>query len=137
MKNNPNKDIIGETEDMVRNIANCKGNFKCQSWNELKDFITKSSFNSLDDIWINGNDDYPCLAILINREHACVHYFLDGDGNMWQSVGYGKEDVAFVCNGEKSVMPANSVISLDKALECAKQFFQTLERPSCIEWRDL
>lgn len=85
----------------------------------------------------NGDTDYPCLAILINGTYACVHYFLNDEGDMWQSVGYGDKDIAFMSNGAKSDMPADSVISLDKAIECAKQFFETPGRPDCIEWREL
>lgn len=42
---------------------------------------------------------------------------------MWQSVGDGEEDVDFISNGnEKTRMPEDSVISLEKALQCARQF---------------
>lgn len=119
------------------NIANSSGDFKCQSWNELKDLLSKSAINSFDDVWISGEKEYPCLAILINGNDACIHYFLDDEGNMWQSVGYGREDIAFFSNGERCDMPADSVVSLDIAMECAKQFIETLDKPRCIEWREL
>lgn len=94
---------IGLLECVVKtmNIANCNGDFECRSWNELKDFIRKSSLNPFDDIWISGEMDYPCLAILINGNYACVNYFLNGEGDMWQSIGYGNKNVAFVSNGER------------------------------------
>lgn len=118
-------------------IASCSGDFECCSWNELDNFIKKSSLNPLDDIWLYGTADYPCLAILLNGKDACVHYFLNDKGDMWQSVGYGDTDVAFLSHGNQLEMPADSVISLDKAIECAKQFYATLEKPNCIEWREL
>lgn len=110
-------------EELFRvKIANCNGDFDCRSWNELEDIILRNlSLNLYDDIWLNGEEDYPCLAILMNGNHACVHYFPDDGGNMWQSVGNGKE----------------AVVSLDKAMECARQFFETLNKPDCIEWRKL
>lgn len=89
---------------MSMNIANCNGDFQCESWNELKDFIVKSARNPYDDIWLNGDNEYPCLAILINGTYACVHYFLNDEGDMWQSIGYGTEDIVFFCNGEKTVL---------------------------------
>lgn len=118
-------------------IANCNGDFECHSWQELENIMKKCSLKPFDDIWINKDVDYPCLAILINENYACVHYFLNDAGDMWQSVGYGDKDVVFVSNGDKSDMPADCVISLDKAIECAKEFYHTLDRPSCIEWRRL
>lgn len=119
-------------------IANCNGDFDCHSWSELEDVILKNlSLNLYDDIWLNGEEDYPCLAILMNGNHACLHYFPDDGGNMWQSVGNDNEAVVFFSNGEKICMPADSVISLDKAMECARQFFETLNKPDCIEWREL
>lgn len=119
------------------NIAKCNGDFKCHSWHELENLIRNSALNPFDDIWLNGDTDYPCLAILINGNYACVHYFLNDEGNMWQSVGYGDKDVAFVSNGDQSDMPADSVISLEKAMECVKQFYDTSDKPNCIEWREL
>lgn len=56
---------------------------------------------------------------------------------MWQSIGYGTEDIVFFCNGEKTELPADAVISLDEAIECARQFFEILNKPDCIEWREL
>ena len=119
------------------NIANCNGDFECCTWEEIEHLIRESSTNPYDDIWINGEEDYPCLAILINGNWACVHYFFNDEGDMWQSVGYGDKDVTFVSNGDESDMPANSVISLEKAIECARQFYETHTQPSCIEWREL
>ena len=34
-------------------------------------------------------------------------------------------------------MAAYTIIPLDLGIECAKQFFHSQERPSCIEWDDL
>uniref|UniRef100_UPI004056042B Imm1 family immunity protein n=1 Tax=Agathobacter sp. TaxID=2021311 RepID=UPI004056042B len=119
------------------NIANENGDFICNSWDELENLIRKSTDNPYDDIWIYGDMEYPCLGIWIHGDDTCVHYFLNDQGDMWQSVGYGDKDIAFMSNGETSYMPANCVISLDKALACAKQFYETLKRPDCTEWREL
>ena len=120
------------------NIACCNGDFECNSWEEIEEFIRKSSGNPYDDIWICEEDEeYPCLAMLINGEHVCVHWY-DDEGGIWQSVGHGEKDVEFIANGnEKSEMPSDAVVSLEEALQCAKQFFVTQEQPDCIEWREL
>lgn len=119
------------------NIANCNGDFECQSGDELENLIKKSSLNPFDDIWLNGSADYPCLSILINGSYACVHYFLNDEGDVWQSIGHDDKDVTFVSNGDRSDLPADCIISLDRAVECARQFYDTLDRPTCIEWREL
>ena len=119
------------------NVTNCNGDFEVHSWSELENIIEQSTSNRFDDIWISVETNYPCLAVLINGNYACVHYFLNDEGDMWQSVGYGEKDISFVSNGDSVDMPANSIISLGKALECAKQFFYTSEKPTCIEWREL
>ncbi len=118
-------------------IANCNGDFECNTRKELENFIMKSSLNKFDEIWLSENDDYPCLVILLNGDYACVHYFLNDQGDMWQSVGYGDKDISFVINGDRTDMPADCIISLDKAIECAKQFYDTFDKPSCIEWEEL
>ncbi len=119
------------------NIANCDGDFECNTWNELENLIRNSSQNPFDDIWLSGNTDYPCLAILVNGNYASVHYFLNDEGDMWQSVGCGEQDIVFETNGDRTEMPADCIITLDKAIECAKQFYDNFDRPVCIEWREL
>lgn len=118
-------------------LSNHTGDFTCHSWKELKNFIEESSSNPFDDIWVSGDRDYPCLSILVHGDFACVHYFLNDNGDMWQSVGYGDKDVQFVSGGEESEMPADSVISIGEAVECAKEFYESLQKPNCIEWREL
>lgn len=118
-------------------IAYSGGDYECFSWYELEKLMRKSALNPFDDIWISGDLEYPCLAILIHGNDACVHYFLNETGDMWQAVGHGSQDVAFVSNGEKSDMPANAVVSLEQAIACARQFFDDLDRPKCMEWRAL
>lgn len=73
------------------NVTNCSGDFEFHSWYELENLIKESSTIPFDDIWLNGVTDYPCLAILINGNYACVHYFLNDMGNMWQSGGFNGE----------------------------------------------
>lgn len=120
-------------------VANQKGDFDYQTKEELENMLRESAKNPYDDIWLNETDaEYPCLAILVNGNYACVHYFLNDCGDMWQSAGSYEQDIAFAVNGEPpKPMPGNCVISLDQAIECMKLFFDTGQRPACIEWREL
>lgn len=119
------------------NVVTNNGNVECRTPHEVENIIINSSFNPFDDIWISGTEKYPCLAILLNGSFACVHYFLNEYGDMWQSSGNQDEDVEFVIGGEKSEMPADTIIPLEKAIECVNQFWNSNEIPTCIEWREL
>lgn len=121
------------------NAANASGDQKCTTKQELEILIRKSSLNPYDDIWISEKgSSYPCLAILVNGNFACIHYFSNDSGDMWQSVGYCEQDVTFKATGEApSTMPGNCVISLDTAIKCMEEFFDTHKRPNCIVWREL
>lgn len=121
------------------NVANNKGDFECLTKNDIEDMIRLSALNPYDDIWISRTaNSYPCLAILVNGNFACVHYFLNDSGAIWQSVGNYHNEITFAVNGEEpSLMPGECVISLDRAIECMNLFFDTCNRPDCIEWREL
>lgn len=119
-------------------IANNSGDFDCESKQEIENMVRKSARKPCDDIWMNGVDEYPCLAILVKGNYACVHYFLNNTGDMWQSVGDCQEDVTFETgDGNPAFAPFGATISLEKAMECMCSFFDNLQKPECIEWREL
>lgn len=115
------------------------GNYEYQTKQELEDIIRKRASNPYDDMWFSETEGgYPCLAILVNGSYACVHYFLNDCGDMWQSVGDCEEDILFQSNGEEpDPMPGDCVISLEQAIMCMKEFFDTHQMPKCIEWQEL
>ena len=121
------------------NVANANGDQKCATKQELEILIRNSALNPYDDIWISEMEaGYPCLTMLVNGNFACAHYFLNENGDMWQSVGDCEQEVTFKATGEApSTMPGNCVISLDTAIKCMEEFFDTHKRPNCIEWREL
>ena len=121
------------------NVANANGDWKCETKRELEILIRNSALNPYDDIWISETEaGYPCLAILVNGGFACVHYFSNDNGDMWQSVGDCEQEVTFRVTGEApSTMPGNCVVSLDTAIKCMEDFFDTHKRPDCIEWLEL
>ena len=119
------------------NIAAHNGDYSFSSWPEAEAFLRGCAADRPDDIWLSGGTDYPCLAIMVNGSYACVHYFLNDNGDMWQSVGQEEQDVTFIAGGVDTEMPGDAVISFEQAIACAKQFFDSPERPNCIEWREL
>lgn len=122
---------------MILNIASSNGEHTLSSWPETEAFLRECAANRPDDIWLSGDTDYPCLAMMLSGCYACVHYFLNDNGDMWQSVGQEEQDFTFLVNGEQTEMPGDTVISLEQAIACARQFFDSPERPDCIEWQEL
>jgi len=119
-------------------VSTNAGEFEVQTRDELEALLRKSALNPYDDIWIGGAERYPCLAILVNGDQACVHYFLNDSGDLWQSAGDQEGDVLFAAHGEPpNPMPGSCVISLDEAVKCASQYFETQKRPDCIDWNEL
>ena len=119
------------------NIATRNGDLSFTTWPEIEEFLCNCEKGIPDDLWLSGDSEYPCLAILVNSQYACVHYFLNDNGDMWQSVGNGEQDVIFFAGGVDTEMPADCVISLEQAIACAKQFFHSSDKPDCIEWQEL
>lgn len=118
------------------NLATTEGDFRYDTKEEIAEHMRRSSALPLDDIWISGEDKYPCLAILINGSLACVNYF-EEEGEMWQSYGNYPNDVRFIAGGEEWEAPADTVVSLEDAISCMEEFFDTPKRPECIEWQEL
>ena len=69
--------------------------------NDIEQIIKKYADNPLDDIWISGENEYSCLAILVTRELACIHYFTSEEEH-YQSVGNEESDgtTKFYAGGE-------------------------------------
>lgn len=119
-------------------ISSNIGNYECYTIDEMKGYILKCAENIFDEIWISKDkNDYPILVILINDNHACLHFFIDDKGTVFQSVGNGYEDISFKLNNDEIIMPANCVIFLDEAIKCAEQFFIDCDKSNCIKWRRL
>jgi len=119
------------------NVATNSGDIPCRTVQEVESVIRKSSANPFDDIWISGEEEYPCLAVLLNGRLTCVHFFLNDGGDMWLSEGNYHEDTEFIAGGQKTIIPKEYVIPLEKTLECVRQFCDSFERPDCIAWSEL
>lgn len=87
------------------------------------------------EVWVSGNDSYPCLSILISGENACVNYFGTDENDLWLSQSNSKQSVTFYPGGAKWQAPEDAIISINDALECVSEFCQTLARPANILWQ--
>lgn len=119
------------------NLATNDGDFRYETKEEIAEHIRKSASLGMDDIWISGEEEYPCMAVLVNKEFACINYFENGNGDMWITYSENEREVIFLAGGEEWTAPADTVISLESALLCMEEFFDTLKRPQCVKWQEL
>lgn len=87
------------------------------------------------EVWVSGEDSYPCLSILISGENACVNYFGTDENDLWLSQSDSSQSVTFYPDGAEWDCPADAVVSVETALECIREFCQTLARPANILWQ--
>ena len=80
-------------------ISSNNGNYECYTIDEMKGYILQCVENVFDEIWISKDkNDYPILVILINDNHACLHFFIDDKGTVFQSVGNGTNILILILN---------------------------------------
>ena len=120
----------------MMNFGSVEGDFQYETKEEIAGHIRRSTALPFDDIWLSGDSEYPCLAVLVNGDMACVHYF-EEDGIMWQSCGDFSKGTVFLAGGEEWYAPADTVVSIESAICCAEEFFDSMKRPDCIEWQRL
>ena len=118
-------------------VSTNKRDFSFQSEDEVLEFIqTTAQENS--EIWISGEDAYPCISVCINGKYAAINYFQNDIGDMWLSYNEeNQEEVTFIVSGEEWKPDIHAIISLERAFLCIKEFCTTYERPSCIQWQEL
>lgn len=118
------------------NLGSNEGDFQYETKEGIIEHIKRSSALPLDDISISGENEFPCLSILINGNYACVHFF-EKEGVMWQSFSNFTRKIIFMAGGVEWEAPADTVISIESAILCAIEFFDTMKKPICIEWQEL
>ena len=112
-----------------------KGNIVFQTVDQAVDIITEALVNEKE-IWINRDNENPCMAICVNGEYAAITYFNGED--MWLS--YNKDNmvrVTFQAGGEEWIPDQDVVISINDMFSCVKEFIETNQRPTCIQWQEL
>lgn len=120
-------------------VSTKNGDSICKSKAEIVEIIKRgASLPEGDEMWISEKgEQYPCLSILVKGEYACAHYFDEEDGNVWQSLGEFEEGVTFLLGDEEWEAPADVIISMERAIDCTKEFYDTQKRPKCICWGEL
>ncbi len=118
-------------------ISTKSGDFTFQSADDIIEFIRTAPQNK-NDLWISGEQPYPCIAVCINGEYAAVNFFQNDAGEMWLSYNDKNEkEVTFIAEGDEWKPDADAVIALNDAFSCIREFLNTYERPTCIQWQEL
>lgn len=125
--------------DKAMCVSTVNGDTICKSKAEIIGMIKQgAALSQGDEIWMSSSKNpYPCLSMLIKGEYACMHFFENGEGDIWQSCGDFDREVTFLAGGEAWKAPAYTVLPLEKAIDCMAEFWDTLERPQGIEWTAL
>ena len=110
-------------------ISTSKGDFTFQS----TEHVIENN-----DIWISGEQPYPCIAVCINGEYAAVNFFQNDTGDIWLSYNdKNQKEVTFIADGNEWKPDADAIITLSDAFSCIREFLETYERPVCIQWQEL
>ena len=77
-----------------------QGDFYFNDKHGLVEFIRRRHDEfPLDEIWISGDEKYPCIALLTNGEYAGISYFGNEEGDIWLSQGDLNTETNFLASG--------------------------------------
>ena len=121
-------------------ISTGKGDFTFQSADDAINFL-RTAAQEIKDMWISGEQPYPCIGVCINEEYAAINYFQNETDRVWVSYNdKNTKEVTFDCfftTGSEWKAGADVIIALNDAFSCIREFLDTYERPTCIQWLEL
>lgn len=120
-------------------VSTNKGDFTFRSIDDAINFVQTAAQENTD-IWVSGEQAYPCIAISISGEFAAVNFFQNDTGDMWLSYNESNQkEVTFnaIEGGDEWTPDASAIIALSDAFLCIREFLDTYERPNCIQWQEL
>lgn len=99
------------------NINLGKNNIEFRSVDQALQII-KNAMLDEKEIWIDGDNVYPSMAICLNGEYAAITYFQSEDGEMWLSYNENNQKVVtFLAGGEEWIK--QHISNIRKKLEAA------------------
>lgn len=118
-------------------VTTNRGDFTFQSADDAINFI-RTAAQDHNDIWISGEQPYPCIVVCINEEYAAINFFQNEAGEMWLSYNdKNQKEVTFIVAGDEWKPDVNAIIALSDAFSCIREFLDTYEKPTCIQWQEL
>lgn len=118
------------------------GSIEVSNMNELQDVLCITTKEKVNEFWISGIDNYPCLCISVNNGLAHVHYFEDEGEPGFQAVGHldlNEDMIIFFTNNasEKIEIEKEYVVKIEDAIKIACDFCEFQQLPECAEWDEL
>lgn len=125
------------TEEYMAIVSTNQGDFTFQSVDDVIEFVQTAAQKKAD-LWISGDDEYPCLAVCTNGQYAAINFFQNDTGDIWLSYNdKNQNEITFIADGVQWCPAADAVISINNAFLCIREFLSTGERPFCIQWQEL
>ena len=125
-------------------VSHFGGTIDCPTMEILEIVLNMQFGTGVNEFWISGEEDNPCLAILVNNSYANLTYFPEDGHPGFQSVGMDTdldlgEITVFYTNTPEEEMEINNdaVVPFEIALNAAKEFYLTSALPTCLEWTEL
>lgn len=109
------------------------GIFEYSTVQEVENIIENSKLDVITNILISNQDKYPCLSISIIENQAIIQYFLNKNKYLTSKNKTVNNSYYIKCRN-KEILTRDSLVSIQEAIECVKQFFDDKEKPGCIEW---
>lgn len=121
-------------------IASNSGDFECNNIEEFTDKL-KECFKTENgnEIWcsIHKDEEFPCIALLVGQAGAVVNFFSENNEEQFVSVGSQEKEEVVEFLGGRYEIDSCQIISNEKAIECALEFFKTRQKPEVIKWDEL
>ena len=122
---------------MVVSIDN--ENIICDTFEEYRACINVKMELDSAEIWISengGQDDLPCLGILINDDEVVINYFGE-DGRNYVTVGHESDEreISF-CAGQYDVA-GYQIIDKTSAIKGILDFFDSKDISDHLRWEEL
>jgi hypothetical protein len=122
------------------NVSHFGGILKCKTIEDLELILNIRDGTGVNEFWIVGKENNPCLTILVNNNYANLTYFPKDGHPGFQSVGMSTclnpdETTVFYTNTSDEEIKINddTIVPFDIALKAAKEFFASSVMPTCLE----
>ena len=130
---------------MSLTIQDFGGRCEVNSISDLEHVLSRRYGPGVNGFWIShSNEEFPTLALLVNGNHAVLHYFPVANHPGFVSVGReeGLDPKGFTTFSIDTVEQETElwnghVVDFSKAMAAAKDFFAANELPKSIDWDEL
>jgi len=120
------------------------GMVECNTIEILDSILNVRYGRNVNEFWISGEREIPCLAMLVNGNYANLTFFPEDGHPGFQSAAKDTnlklDDVTIFCTNtpyEEIEIKNDAVVTFAIALNAAREYYTTKEMPSCIEWVEM